>query len=796
MKLSPEHLADLKRSGLADKTITEAGIESVSPDRINKRLGFNIPGLNSMYQIPYGDSYARYKVFYAQGEEYYKDGRAKPKYLCRKESGNRLYIPKNIRLILDDVSTRIYITEGEKKALKTTQEGLNCIAISGLWNWKNKDSDDLIEDFNLINLNNRTVYLIPDSDWIEPDRQGNPKNLKDAIKRLAHQLIDSGAKVFVIYLPASDNKIGLDDYLVSHSVEEFKSLPSKEIRKLTIQELISEFDNDSSDIKEIIKRIAEVTNESERALYTKQLHDKSGIPTRAIQKDIKKYSDNANTEDTELVISANFKGLIDVIVDDSGTLIYLVKDGTSLKLTNSLEIESITHIPPEKKHLPFAIPQAKKVLKWYVFDNDKELFKDILRYLERFSYLPYKQRLIIVCKIFLTYIQDRSDIHYLPYILFYAVPERGKSRTGKAVTYISYRGVHLVELREANLFRYAENLKATIFFDIMDLWQKAVKNGAEDILLLRCEKGAKATRVIYPEKGAFRDTMYYDIYGATLMATNEPVHKILDSRCIAITMENRPGNYENPSLEKAQEIKERLAAWRARIIDSPLPAVEPIEDISGRLWDISRPLLQVCKLVNPAEYGNLINALKKIARQRIEDKKASIEGIIIERLFSLSEDTENIPEWTVETAKLLELINEDRPDKYKLSPQGLGKKLKAMGIKTRKIHGYSEIILNRTDFNILLTQYGLKEENNNIYTHTPAETLPNSTTGRKQDQDCISAGRELVESESNSTQTLPTQSLENTESLNLVENGRELSDGGKDIKNNSNVRDLIPLFEK
>src|SRR4030067_2586284 len=115
-------------------------------------------------------------------------------------------------------------------------------------------------------------------------------------------------------------------------------------------------------------------------------------------------------------------------------------------------------------------------------------------------------------------------------ILFYAVPERGKTRTGKAAIYIAYRGVHCVDLREANLFRFAQDLRATLFIDIMDLWKKAEKNGSEDILLLRCEKGAKATRVIYPEKGAFRDTVYDSVSGPTFIATNQPVHKILDTR--------------------------------------------------------------------------------------------------------------------------------------------------------------------------------------------------------------------------------------------------------------------------
>ena len=105
--------------------------------------------------------------------------------------------------------------------------------------------------------------------------------------------------------------------------------------------------------------------------------------------------------------------------------------------------------------------------------------------------------------VFLTYLHDHPQIDYCPYLLFYAVPERGKSRTGKSVAYVAFRGIHLIELREANIFRYSQHLHGTLFFDLMDVSKKAERSGCDDILLLRAEKGAKCCRVIHPELGAF-----------------------------------------------------------------------------------------------------------------------------------------------------------------------------------------------------------------------------------------------------------------------------------------------------
>jgi hypothetical protein len=421
--------------------------------------------------------------------------------------------------------------------------------------------------------------------------------------------------------------------------------------------------------------------------------------------------------------SANFPGLVDLVRVESGRVCYMVLNDDELQIAEEYEIDGIKHIPPEQGHLPFLLPRAEEVMRHFGNEDDRKLFEDILTYLKRFSYLPEPMLYIIACKVFLTYIHDHPDIHYMPMILFFAVPERGKSRTGKSATYICYRGVHVVDVREANLFRYAEDMQATLFLDIMDVWKKAQQSKSGDILLMRYEKGATVARVLYPDRGAFADTKHYKVYGSTIIATNEPLHRILDSRCIPIEMPNRPGTYENPTEELGLELKEKLTAWRARMLNQRLTEIEPVTGISGRLWDIAKPLLQVCQLVYPEGMEQLISALHDIAEQRTRDKRQTTEGEILEALKELSPPT--VSEWTVETKDLLEKMNEQRLEQYKLTSQGIGRRLQAMGIRTKRPHGYSRIYLNKAEFELLCKQYGIPEA---IVRHTLAQTLPNSTT--------------------------------------------------------------------
>jgi hypothetical protein len=195
LSLHPDHLTDLRKSGLTDDTIIQGGIYSVPPCDINKKLGFNDSRIESVmaFPDPGGDGFEICKTFPPQ------DGL---KYVQPKGSPNRLYIHHLVREILPNSSIPIYFTEGIKKALKACQEGIPSIAMSGLWNWSDgTEEKKLIPDFEKINLWKRTVYLVPDSDWKQPDHHGERKNLRQAVYELAYRLIDRGAKVFIVELP-------------------------------------------------------------------------------------------------------------------------------------------------------------------------------------------------------------------------------------------------------------------------------------------------------------------------------------------------------------------------------------------------------------------------------------------------------------------------------------------------------------------------------------------------------------------------------------------------------------------
>jgi len=223
MRLAPGHVDELRRSGLSDDAIARAGLYSATEAGVRDLLGYGAgPGLVIPYPELNGSGpYARVKL-----DRTPPDGK---RYRSPTGRPNRLYIPPLVDpAVLRDPRTPLWITEGEKKALKACQEGLACVACSGAWSWKTRDARDRsvpIADLDAILWRGRTVFLVYDSDL------ATKPQVRLAEFALARELQRRGAIVKAVRLPAGSDgaKVGLDDYLVTHSVETLCALEPVEI---------------------------------------------------------------------------------------------------------------------------------------------------------------------------------------------------------------------------------------------------------------------------------------------------------------------------------------------------------------------------------------------------------------------------------------------------------------------------------------------------------------------------------------------------------------------------------------
>jgi hypothetical protein len=228
--LLPHHWQQLTEgSGISPEVITEHGYRSVAgPEDIPllKQYGFTrvqwsrqTPGL--LLPVWTADGRNGLMVYRPDTPRLRKDG--KPiKYEFPKNAGVRLDCPPRCRPLLPNPNMSLWLTEGQKKGDALATHGVCAIALLGVWNFKGKNpfgGTTLLADFDLIAWDGRNVRIVFDNDLMTKPQ------VRQALDRLTEHLHRKGAHVTAVYLPqAGGKKIGVDDYLLSHTVQQLEGL--------------------------------------------------------------------------------------------------------------------------------------------------------------------------------------------------------------------------------------------------------------------------------------------------------------------------------------------------------------------------------------------------------------------------------------------------------------------------------------------------------------------------------------------------------------------------------------------
>lgn len=238
--LLPQHVTDLKRSGLSDDQIAACGFYSITdPAKVIELLGDHISrktaaGYGACLVIPYFDAtgapdgFARLKPDRPRKDKK-RDGKV-IKYEGPAGKPNRPYVPRCTRAKLTDPTVPVIFVEGEKKAAAVEQHGYACIGVSGVWAWQQKRPTDdegrgtgpreLLPELAAVNWAGRAVTIVFDSDITEKEQ------IQWAEWHLAEALRAAGAIVRVARLPGGPGgeKVGADDFLVAHGPDAFRAV--------------------------------------------------------------------------------------------------------------------------------------------------------------------------------------------------------------------------------------------------------------------------------------------------------------------------------------------------------------------------------------------------------------------------------------------------------------------------------------------------------------------------------------------------------------------------------------------
>lgn len=236
--LLPQHQALLDASAITQTVAAARGYRSITKKSDLRTLGFTesqcaVPALLVPIRGVMGDIV----TYQARPDRPRINNSGKPvKYETPGGSRMALDVPPAVRVWLDDPSRPLYITEGARKADAAVSQGLCCIALLGVWNWRGTNEHGgktALPDWEMIALNGRETYICFDSDVMTKPA------VHEAMTRLKAFLIQRGAKVRLIYLPQDNNgaKTGLDDFLASgYCVDELLTFACDELQPLPQQD--------------------------------------------------------------------------------------------------------------------------------------------------------------------------------------------------------------------------------------------------------------------------------------------------------------------------------------------------------------------------------------------------------------------------------------------------------------------------------------------------------------------------------------------------------------------------------
>ena len=621
----PQHLSDLRKSGLNDVTIDAAGIYTVPPGEIGKKLGGLANNVVNALAFPYPgfDGYERYKVWR-------EEGKTGPKYIQKTGTPNHLYLPPTLDHKGD---SHLLVGEGEKKALALMQSGFQVVGIGGVFSWLTKTDGDShpLPDFDLLNWR-RPVTILFDSDG-----SNNPK-VRLAAWRLGREVARRGGQIMVLFLPAGPNgeKVGADDYLVAYNRESLTELLSTawpydsalndheaeihwHLRGITAED-------STLDKIRVLDLLIPVFSEMRRTemnailegvrerlkLRAKDLTDLAFDIKRA-RKQKKKKEAAVLTLDKladvyRLHPSIDFPGdvatigfRVDIPGDEGQTpvgLLLLISDGQGVRVEVDPERgvkigERIYQIKPGAQPFLRDVWGLDRLKAFMAHPScPKGLYNGLKGAYQTYLDLPDAAYGLMVAWTVATYFAQIFTA--FPFLHFHGPKESGKSKSLEAMRYTCFNAWKGRDVTAAALGDTVDGQRGTILLDQAEKLNSDENTHLVGLLADSYKKAGGQRRVVEITKGG-RSVLEFSTYGPKAFASKKPLDSDLADRCIRIPMIRT--RLQLPDLEGWEpvwgELRDKLYRFTLAAFKEVQAQYEANHGNGTRIGELWRPMLAV-----------------------------------------------------------------------------------------------------------------------------------------------------------------------------------------------------------
>lgn len=405
------------------------------------------------------------------------------------------------------------------------------------------------------------------------------------------------------------------------------------------------------------------------------------------------------------------------------------KSGDSLNFVENFEVSSgsIERVSPLDLDL---IDDRTVLLPSSVDDKttEAELEQKILTFLHHWLDIEKLSEQLCLFYIKMTWIYDRLSV--VPYLRALGDYGSGKTRFVQTVGSLSYKPMFLAgATSDAYLFRVIELFKGTMVLNELERVNTDLSAQIVNILNNGYEKGIGVGRV---EGDKTKTPVVYDVFSPKIISSRERFKDLaLESRIITshlypTTRKEIPIALDESFWKEAEKIRNALLGYRFRMVcQQTRSSADPQQNQSksglAGLADFSlkglkgnilygleprlrQTLFPLFYVIPENKVKEFVDFAKEYQQEVIEDRGFELEGIVAKSLLDLLDNNEEI------SAKDLRVrVNEELDnDKFKVSPQKIGKILKSWGLKTRPV-GHEKIpyiVNNDSIFNRLRSRFG------------------------------------------------------------------------------------------
>lgn len=664
-KLSPDHRKMIEDSAITPEVATARGYFTATKKAELKKLGFSdSQSLTPALAIPIHGVNGNVVTYQIRPDSpRVVDGEAL-KYETPRKSKMRLDVPPGARKNIGNLKIPLFITEGPRKADSAVSQGLCCLALLGVWNFRGENDDGgmtALPDWESIALKGkggvpRKVYICFDSDIAEK------LSVHLAMKRLKAFLESKGATVRIIYLKAGDGgaKVGLDDYLAQgHGFDDLLALSQDKLRLLI-------------------------------------------EPQKIVEKTISAILPDGR------IIEQVANGVFAIFDTKKNQITY----------TKKVETDDAVHHPLDDDFIlrgGLFLPD-----RLIDYGDEKTLDAEIETCINRYSDVPERERRLAARYVRLTYIREK--LNEIPYI--HAVGRRGsgKSRFICVIGMLCMRPILVTSPSAASLYRMMDAYHPTLIIDECNLATDSedtraliqiLNSGFQRLTYIsRCEKGGdgQLTVRLFSPFGP-------KLIGGLKLSESEA----FESRCIQMRLEvtgrkDIPFRMTDAMLADFAELRAKLYMWRLRNLGRGWEKAfnDAEQELKGR--KIEPRFIQIATpayalIADPGLKKDFASMMEVRTDDATKEKKESLDGklvnLIHEQLFDVVETEENgetvIKSVTLKTGAsipepkdgkpcenlrvelLVEKINRDALEKHKVDSRYLAKQIRGLGFKTREI---------------------------------------------------------------------------------------------------------------